>query len=118
MIAVIFEVTPNIDRKQEYLDIAAELRVHLQSIEGFISIERFQSLADPNKILSLSFWKDEDAISQWRNLEEHREAQSKGRSELFMDYRIRVASVIRDYSFTNRNQVPNDSKVMHDKDPG
>jgi heme-degrading monooxygenase HmoA len=118
MIAVIFEVTPNGDSKQEYLDIAAELRAHLKHIEGFISIERFQSLVDPNKILSLSFWNDEDAIKQWRNLEEHRQAQSKGRSELFMDYRIRVASVTRDYSSTDRKQVPKDSKIAHDNAPG
>lgn len=118
MIAVIFEVTPHADRKQDYLDIAAELKVHLKDIDGFISIERFQSLADPNRILSLSFWRDEAAITQWRNLEEHRNAQSRGRAELFSDYRIRVASVIRDYSFTDRKQVPGDSKTLHDKNPG
>jgi len=118
MIAVIFEVTPHADRKQDYLDIAAELKVHLKDIDGFVSIERFQSLTDPNKILSLSFWRDEAAITQWRNLEEHRNAQSRGRAELFSDYRIRVACVIRDYSFTDRKQVPGDSKILHDKNLG
>lgn len=109
MLAVIFEVLPNTAGKQEYLDIAAELREHLSDIEGFISIERFQSLVNPDKILSLSFWENEDAIAAWRNLEQHRTAQGKGRAGLFNDYRIRVGEVIRDYSMSEREQSPQDS---------
>src|SRR5713101_2665704 len=91
MIAVIFEVWPKPDRKQEYLDIAAELRPLLDQIDGFISIERFESLYEPGKILSLSFFRDEAAIEAWRNLEANRAAQAKGRSEVFADYRLRIA---------------------------
>ena len=115
MIAVIFEVTPTASGKQEYLQIASELREHLSGIEGFISIERFQSLADDEKILSISFWENEDAIAQWRNLELHRAAQHKGKTDLFKDYRIRVATVVRDYSKEERSQVPEDSKLTHDE---
>ena len=113
MIAVIFEVTPTASGKQEYLQIASELREHLSGIEGFISIERFQSLANDEKILSLSFWENEDAIAQWRNLEVHRAAQHKGKTNIFKDYRIRVATVVRDYSKEERSQVPNDSRLVH-----
>lgn len=109
MLAVIFEVYPTAEGKQEYLDIAASLREHLGRIDGFISIERFQSLVDGGKILSLSFWRDEAALSEWRNLFEHRQAQAKGRSELFADYRIRVAEVSRDYTMTKRDGAPRDS---------
>jgi len=113
MIAVIFEVTPNEAGKDEYLDIAANLREHLQDLPGFISIERFQSLSDPHKLLSLSFWEDEESLAQWRNLEEHRRAQAKGRGKLFNEYRIRVGNVIRDYSLTEREEAPNDSRAAH-----
>ena len=107
MIAVIFEVIPTSEGKAEYLAIAANLKEHLADIPGFISIERFQSLADPHKILSLSFWRDEDAVAQWRNFEEHRTAQAQGRNSLFEDYRIRVGSINLDYSKSgNRIQVP------------
>ncbi|PHS79364.1 MAG: antibiotic biosynthesis monooxygenase [Rhodospirillaceae bacterium] len=106
MIAVIFEVTPTAEGKAEYLKIAADLRTHLEKIDGVISIERFQSLTDDGKILSLSFWRDEDAISQWRNLQEHRFAQQQGKEKLFSSYRIRVANVVRDYSNTQRDEVP------------
>ena len=109
MLAVIFEVYPTAEGKQEYLDIAASLREHLVKIDGFISIERFQSLVDGGKILSLSFWRDEAALSEWRNLLEHRQAQAKGRDELFADYRIRVAEVSRDYTMTKRGEAPGDS---------
>ena len=98
MIAVIFEVQPADGHKSEYLDIAADMRPMLDEIDGFISVERFQSLTDPHKILSLSFFEDEDAIARWRNLNAHRSAQAKGRSGVFQDYRLRIASVIRDYS--------------------
>lgn len=109
MVAVIFEVRPYDEaRKQEYLDIAKSLRPQLDLIDGFVSIERFQSLTDPGKILSLSFWRDEDAVKQWRTAEDHRVAQQKGRNGVFSDYRLRVVSVIRDYGMFDRAQVPED----------
>jgi heme-degrading monooxygenase HmoA len=110
MIAVIFEVWPANGRKQTYLDIAAELRPDLEKIDGFLSIERFQSLSDETKILSLSFWRDEEAVKAWRTLEHHRQAQKAGRSGIFRDYRLRVASVVRDYGMTEREQAPADSR--------
>ena len=113
MIAVIFEVCPKTGQKQEYLDIAAGLRPLLAGIEGFISIERFESLHLPGKILSLSFWEDEKAIEQWRQLAAHRAAQRKGRGEIFEDYRLRVAGVMRDYGMFERTQVPADSYQYH-----
>lgn len=114
MIAVIFEVIPNEGKKEEYLNIAASLRTELNSIDGFISIERFQSLNDPGKILSLSFWKDEESIQQWRNLEMHRHAQSKGRNGIFKDYHLRIAAVVRDYGMFERKETPDDSSIFHD----
>jgi heme-degrading monooxygenase HmoA len=113
MIAVIFEVCPKGERKGDYLDIAAHLRPLLDEIDGFISIERFESLSQPGKILSLSFWRDEQAVETWRQLEVHRAAQRKGRAEIFDDYRLRVASVIRDYGMFEREQVPEDSAKVH-----
>jgi heme-degrading monooxygenase HmoA len=113
MIAVIFEVLPAEGHKQEYLDIAKDLRPKLDSIDGFISIERFESLNTPGKILSLSFWENEKALEQWRNLEAHRVAQKQGREIVFKDYRLRVASVIRDYGMFDRKEVPTDSKKFH-----
>lgn len=113
MLAVIFEVLPTDEGKAEYLEIAADLKRLLVDIPGFISIERFQSLVQPEKILSLSFWEDEEAIRQWRNLEVHRSAQDQGRNRLFRDYRIRVASVVRDYSLTEREETPGDSLDFH-----
>ena len=98
---------------QEYLDIAAGLRPLLTEIDGFISIERFESLYEPGKILSLSFWRDEQAVEAWRTLEAHRAAQAKGRAEVFKDYRLRVAGVIRDYGMTDREQAPLDSQQFH-----
>jgi heme-degrading monooxygenase HmoA len=115
MIAVIFEVHPAEGKVQEYLDIAAELKPLLQSIDGFISIERFSSLVEEGKILSLSFWRDEQALEEWRNLEAHRLAQEKGRAGVFADYRLRVASVSRDYGMETRAQAPPDSKLRHDE---
>jgi heme-degrading monooxygenase HmoA len=114
MIAVIFEVEPADGRKAEYLGIAAEMRPMLDDIAGFISVERFQSLTDPRKILSLSFFEDEDAIARWRNLNAHRGAQTKGRSGVFDDYRLRIASVIRDYGMFDRAQAPTDSRKAHE----
>lgn len=113
MIAVIFEVEPAEGRKDDYLAIAAEMRPMLDEIEGFISVERFQSLTDPRKILSLSFFEDEDAIARWRNLSAHRGAQAKGRGGVFNDYRLRIASVIRDYGMFDRAQAPSDSRNVH-----
>lgn len=113
MIAVIFEVIPNEGKKAEYLDIAANLRPELDPIEGFISIERFQSFNDPDKVLSLSFWKDEESILEWRNLEMHRFAQAKGREEVFSDYHLRIATVVRDYGMFDRKEAPKDSLNFH-----
>lgn len=113
MIAVIFEVLPVDGRKQEYLDIAASLRPELEKLDGFISIERFASLSTEGKILSLSVFRDEAAVEAWRNLERHRLAQAKGRAGIFLDYRIRVASVIRDYGMRDRAQAPQDSRRKH-----
>ena len=113
MIAVIFEVRPNADRKQEYLNIAAELKPLLEKIDGFISIERFESLYEPGKILSLSFFRDEAAVKAWRTTNEHRVAQAKGRKEVFCNYRLRVAVVMRDYGMHEREQVPGDSREIH-----
>lgn len=113
MIAVIFEVLPKENRRDDYLDIAAQLRPLLDQIDGFISIERFQSLTNPSKVLSLSFWRDEAAIAQWRTLEEHRAAQTKGRSSIFEDYRLRIASVVRDYGMQDREEAPRDSRALH-----
>ena len=110
MIAVIFEVEPAEGRKQDYLDIAAEMRPMLEDVEGFISIERFQSLTDPRKILSLSFFEDEAAVSRWRNLSAHRAAQKNGRNGIFRDYRLRIACVVRDYGMFDRTQAPSDSQ--------
>ena len=109
MLAVIFEVKPKEEGKEEYLQIAAKLRNFLEDREGFISIERFQSLTEEGKILSLSFWKSEEAIQNWRNLLEHRSAQKKGKKSLFYSYRIRVAQVVRDYTESNREEAPSDS---------
>ena len=113
MIAVIFEFWPNGDRAAEYFDIAAALRTHLEKIDGFISIERFESMATKGKVLSLSFWRDEQAVRAWRNLEIHRDAQASGRGGIFTDYRLRVASVIRDYGMNEREQAPEDSREKH-----
>ncbi|AKU22439.1 antibiotic biosynthesis monooxygenase [Massilia sp. NR 4-1] len=113
MIAVIFEVSPKEEGRQEYLDIAAALRPLLDEIDGFISIERFQSLSQPGKLLSLSFFRDEAAIAEWRRLEAHRAAQSAGRDTLFEDYRLRIASVMRDYGLHERAQAPADSRSRH-----
>ncbi len=113
MIAVIFEVLPHAEHRQAYLDTAARLRPHLENIDGFMSIERFESLSQPGKVLSLSFWRDEAAVQQWRNLEAHRSAQAAGRNHIFADYRLRVAGVLRDYGLHAREQAPQDSRRVH-----
>ena len=113
MIVVIFEVEIAEGKTAEYLDIANEIRPLLKEVDGFISIERFKSLTNDNKILSLSFWRDEDAIQEWRSLESHRFAQSKGRDGVFENYRLRVAGVIRDYGMFDRSEAPEDSISIH-----
>jgi heme-degrading monooxygenase HmoA len=113
MIAVIFEVWPKPGHRQQYLDLAAELRPLLAEIDGFISIERFESLTEPGKILSLSVFRDEAAVAAWRNLDAHRRAQVRGRAEVFAAYRLRIAGVIRDYGMHEREQVPHDSLGVH-----
>ena len=113
MIAVIFEVVLHPERKQTYLDIAAALRPKLDEIEGFVSIERFQSLTAPEKLLSLSFWRDEEAVAQWRRIEDHRNAQAVGRATIFQEYRLQIAAVVRDYGMGDRNQAPADSRAVH-----
>jgi len=110
MIAIIFEVWPAPGQKGQYLDIAAQLRPLLNEIDGFISIERFQSLTDADKLLSLSVWRDEEAVAQWRNLEAHRTAQAAGRGHVLNDYRLRVAHVLRDYGMSERTEAPSDSR--------
>lgn len=114
MIAVIFEAVPHAGLQDAYLDAAATLRPQLERIDGFISIERFESLSEPGKLLSLSFWRDEEAVRQWRNLEQHRQTQRAGRERIFADYRLRVASVMRDYGMRERVEAPDDSKAAHD----
>ncbi len=113
MIAIIFEVQPEQGRKQEYLEIAKQLRPLLEQIDGFISVERFQSLTQPDKILSLSFFKNEEAVIEWRKLSAHQNAQTKGRTKVFKDYRLRVATVLRDYGMHDRNEAPSDSRTVH-----
>lgn len=118
MIAVIFELRTSEAHKAEYLQLAADLKPYLADIKGFISIERFQSLAEPEKILSLSFWESEAAIEAWRNLEVHRSAQAKGRASILDFYRLRVANVIRDYGLDTRNETPKDSRDYHQNHEG
>ena len=113
MIAVIFEVWPAEGRKGDYLAIAASLRTELERIDGFISVERFQSLTDPAKLLSLSFWRDEAAVKNWRNQAEHRVSQATGRGGVFADYRLRIATVVRDYGMAERAEAPADSREYH-----
>lgn len=113
MIAVIFEVWPAEGERQHYLDLAAALRAELVQMDGFISIERFESLTEPGKLLSLSFWRDEEAVAAWRNREGHRATQAKGRAGVFHDYRLRVAHVLRDYGMHAREEAPPDSRAAH-----
>ena len=113
MIAVIFEVKPAEGRREAYLGLAAELKPLLEASDGFISVERFQSLTDPARVLSLSFWRDEEAVKAWRNTEEHRQAQRAGRGGVFAGYRLRIAHVVRDYGMTERAEAPDDSKAVH-----
>lgn len=112
MIAVIFEVWPAEGRKNDYFEHAARLRADLEKMDGFISVERFQSISEPGKFVSLSFWRDEAAVAGWRNQSEHRASQKAGRESVFEKYRLRVATVMRDYGMAeNREQAPADSRA-------
>jgi heme-degrading monooxygenase HmoA len=113
MIAIIFESWPHPDQRDRYLDAAARLKPLLADIDGFISVERFESLTEPGKILSISWWRDEEAVARWRQVEQHRRIQQAGRNAIFKDYRLRVASVIRDYGKDERAEAPADSKAAH-----
>jgi heme-degrading monooxygenase HmoA len=113
MIAVIFEVWPAEGRAPDYFNLAKTLRSELERMDGFVSIERFESLTTPGKYLSLSIWRDEEAVRAWRNLQSHRAAQAMGRAGMFADYRLRVAAVVRDYGMTERAQAPDDSAAVH-----
>ncbi len=114
MIAVLFEAWPAEGQGGRYLDLAAALRPELDGIDGFVSIERFQSLAEPGKVLSLSFWRDEAAVAAWRNTPAHRATQTKGRSGVFSNYRLRIAEVVRDYGMADRADAPEDSRAAHE----
>ena len=113
MIAIIFEVTPKSHKKADYLELAGEMRPLIEGVEGFISVERFQSLTNPEKLLSISFFEDEAAVDRWRKLAAHRRVQSKGRKGIFDDYRIKVLQVLRDYGMTDRDEAPEDSLKVH-----
>lgn len=113
MIAVIFEVWPAEGERETYLALAAALKEELSAMDGFVSIERFQSLAEPGKLLSLSFWRDEEAVRAWRNRPAHRATQGRGRRGVFRDYRLRVAAVTRDYGLAERAEAPTDSRTAH-----
>jgi heme-degrading monooxygenase HmoA len=113
VIAVIFEVWPADGQRQHYLELAAALRRELETLDGFISVERFESLSESGKMLSLSFWRDEAAVEAWRNRPSHRATQAKGRAGVFADYRLRVASVVRDYGMRDRAAAPADSRAAH-----
>lgn len=113
MIAVIFEVVPAEGKRDAYLARAAGLRPLVETVPGFISVERFQSITNPDKMLSVSFFEDEEALAHWRRMEEHRLAQEAGRNGIFSDYRLRVAHVLRDYGMTERAEAPEDSKAEH-----
>jgi heme-degrading monooxygenase HmoA len=113
VIAIIFEVWPAEGHEQRYFDLAAALKSELETMDGFVSVERFRSLTEPGKFPSLSIWRDEASIQRWRNLDSHRAAQAEGRGGVFSNYRLRVGSIIRDYGLSDRKQVPKDSQILH-----
>lgn len=115
MIAVIFEVEPSAGGRARYLELAAQLSPQLRDIDGFLSIERYESLSSPGRILSLSFWRDETAVAAWRSSAPHREAQAEGRGGVFADYRLRVAAIVRDYGMDARAEAPADSRQHHER---
>jgi heme-degrading monooxygenase HmoA len=114
MVVVIFEVWPAAGQRAEYLDLAAQLKPQLEKVDGFIAVERFESLTEEGKLLSISTWRDEAAVRAWRNVAEHRVAQAKGRGGVFAGYRLRVASVLRDYGMDQRSEAPGDSRALHE----
>jgi heme-degrading monooxygenase HmoA len=113
VIAVIFEFTPAEGRFPEYMQLVGELKADLDKAEGFISLERFESINNKGKFVSLQFWRDEESVRKWRNVQKHREAQKKGRAGIFKSYRLRIASVLRDYEMDKRAQAPKDSQEVH-----
>lgn len=113
MIAVIFEVEPHPEHEDGYLELAASMRTLVEQVDGFISVERFKSLTNDGKLLSLSYFRDEKAVEDWRNLVAHRAAQAKGRDRFFKDYRLKVASILRDYGPNDRAEAPDDSNAAH-----
>ena len=113
MIAVIFEFTPGPGRFAEYMDLVGQLKPELEKAEGFISLERFESITAPGKFVSLQFWRDEESVRRWRNLQQHREAQKRGRAGIFASYRLRIAGVLRDYTMEQRGEAPRDSVAVH-----
>jgi heme-degrading monooxygenase HmoA len=113
MIAIIFEVMPKDGKADRYFELAGQLKTDLVQEDGFLSVERFASLTQPGKYLSLSFWRDEAAVKAWRARAHHRDAQAEGRDDVFASYRIRVAEVMRDYTMTERAEAPQDSRVAH-----
>jgi len=113
VIAVIFEFTAAEGRFPDYKALAEGLSDEVRKVDGFLSIERFQSISDPKRFVSLSFWRDEEAVRRWRNLQKHREAQAKGRGGIFSEYRLRVCTVLRDYTMRSRGEAPPDSVALH-----
>ncbi len=113
MIAVIFEFTPAPGRFADYMELVGQLKPELDKAEGFISLERFESITTPGKFVSLQFWRDEESVRRWRNLQQHREAQKKGRGGIFASYRLRIAGVLRDYTMDQRDGAPRDSVAAH-----
>jgi len=113
MIAVIFEFTPAPGRFPDYMALVDTLKPALERAEGFLSLERFESITTPGKFVSLQFWRDEECVKKWRNLQKHREAQKQGRGGIFAGYRLRIAGVIRDYTLDGRAQAPSDSVAAH-----
>jgi heme-degrading monooxygenase HmoA len=113
MIAVIFEFSAAPERRDDYLELAAMLGAEVKDFDGFLGIERFQSLSSPERYVSLSFWRDEESVHRWRNVQKHREAQAKGRRGIFSAYRLRVCQVIRDYGMQERGEAPKDSVALH-----
>jgi heme-degrading monooxygenase HmoA len=114
MIVVIFESWPKPGKRDAYLDMAAMLMPLVEQIDGFISVERFESVGNPGKMVALSYWRDEKAVQDWRNIVEHRRVQEGSRKSVFADYRMRVAHVIRDYSLSDRHEAPADSVKAHE----
>jgi heme-degrading monooxygenase HmoA len=113
MIAVIFEFTPAPGRFPDYMELVGQLKPELAKAEGFVSLERFESITTPGKFVSLQFWRDEKSVAKWRKVQQHREAQKKGRGGIFASYRLRIAGVIRDYGMDDRVEAPSDSVAVH-----